>query len=144
MGTRRAAFELKDSPIENQRPLKVRVIGAGYSGIYMGIRIPQRLKNVDLRIYEKNEGVGGTWWENRYVLLCLRPALSCIIDKSADTLGVLVTFLVSSLYRCLVWFVVCMCCIFRREGVGNLALDSGCGCGANARESCWLTMPRNA
>lgn len=59
-------FSIKDEPVENQRPLKVRVIGAGYSGIYLGIRIPQRLRNVDLQIYEKNEGVGGTWWENRY------------------------------------------------------------------------------
>ncbi len=59
-------FTIKDEPVENQRPLKVRVIGAGYSGIYLGIRIPQRLRNVDLQIYEKNEGVGGTWWENRY------------------------------------------------------------------------------
>jgi cation diffusion facilitator CzcD-associated flavoprotein CzcO len=59
-------FTLKDEPIENLRPLKVRVVGAGYSGIYLGIRIPQRLRNVDLQIYEKNEGVGGAWWENRY------------------------------------------------------------------------------
>jgi len=59
-------FTLKTTPVENLRPLKVRVIGAGFSGIYLGIRIPQRLRNVDLVIYEKNEGVGGTWWENRY------------------------------------------------------------------------------
>lgn len=59
-------FAIKDEPVENLRPLKVRVIGAGYSGIYLGIRIPQRLRNVDLQIYEKNEGIGGTWWENRY------------------------------------------------------------------------------
>lgn len=59
-------FQLKDEPIENLRPLKVRVIGAGYSGIYLGIRIPQRLRNVDLQIYEKNEDIGGTWWENTY------------------------------------------------------------------------------
>ena len=59
-------FTIKDEPVENLRPLKVRVIGAGYSGIYLGIRIPQRLRNVDLQIYEKNEGIGGTWWENRY------------------------------------------------------------------------------
>lgn len=56
----------KDEAVENLRPLKVRVIGAGYSGIYLGIRIPQRLRNVDLQIYEKNEGIGGAWWENRY------------------------------------------------------------------------------
>jgi cation diffusion facilitator CzcD-associated flavoprotein CzcO len=41
------------------------VIGAGYSGIYCGIRIPERLRNVELVIYEKNAGVGGTWYENR-------------------------------------------------------------------------------
>jgi len=60
------AFTCKDAPVENQRPLKVRVIGAGYSGVYLGIRIPQRLRNIDLKIYEKNEGVGGTWWETHY------------------------------------------------------------------------------
>lgn len=66
-------FICKDEPIENQRPLTVRVIGAGYSGVYLGIRIPQRLRNVDLQIYEKNEGIGGTWWENRY------PGCACDI-----------------------------------------------------------------
>ncbi|TVY37182.1 putative sterigmatocystin biosynthesis monooxygenase [Lachnellula occidentalis] len=72
MGSTRP-FTIKDEPIENQRPLKIRVIGAGYSGIYLGIRIPQRLRNVDLQIYEKNEGIGGTWWENRY------PGCACDI-----------------------------------------------------------------
>ncbi|KAH6723072.1 hypothetical protein BKA61DRAFT_533841 [Leptodontidium sp. MPI-SDFR-AT-0119] len=66
---------LKDAPVENLRPLKVRVIGAGYSGIYLGIRIPQRLRNIDLKIYEKNEGIGGTWWENRY------PGCACDIPS---------------------------------------------------------------
>ncbi|KAF5700787.1 monooxygenase [Fusarium globosum] len=68
-------FTCKDAPVENQRPLKVRVIGAGYSGVYLGIRIPQRLRNIDLKIYEKNEGVGGTWWENRY------PGCACDIPS---------------------------------------------------------------
>jgi cation diffusion facilitator CzcD-associated flavoprotein CzcO len=62
---------LKEEPIENLRRLKVRVIGAGYSGIYLGIRIPQRLRNIDLQIYDKNDGIGGTWWLNRY------PGKSC-------------------------------------------------------------------
>jgi hypothetical protein len=66
-------FTCKDVPVENQRPLKVRVIGAGYSGVYLGIRIPQRLRNIDLKIYEKNAGVGGTWYENRY------PGCACDI-----------------------------------------------------------------
>ncbi|KAH8656971.1 flavin-binding monooxygenase [Tricladium varicosporioides] len=67
------SFTIKDEPIENLRPLKVRVIGAGFSGIYLGIRVPQRLRNVDFQIYEKNEDVGGTWFENRY------PGCACDI-----------------------------------------------------------------
>lgn len=69
----RVPFWPKDEPVENLRPLKVRVIGAGLSGVYLGIRIPQRLRNVDLKIFEKNDGVGGTWWENRY------PGCACDI-----------------------------------------------------------------
>lgn len=61
------SFKLNDAPVENLRPMKVIVIGAGYSGIYCGIRIPERLRNVELVIYEKNAGVGGTWYENRFV-----------------------------------------------------------------------------
>lgn len=71
-------FTCKDEPIENQRPLRIRVIGAGYSGIYLGIRIPQRLRNVDLQIYDKNEGIGGTWWENRY------PGCACDIPGTVS------------------------------------------------------------
>lgn len=54
-------WSIHDSPIENQRPIKVIVIGAGYSGIYLGIRLPERLRNCELVIYEKNKGVGGAW-----------------------------------------------------------------------------------
>ncbi|KAI0403963.1 flavin-binding monooxygenase [Xylaria palmicola] len=68
---RSAPFELKHVPLDAHRRMKVRVIGAGYSGIYLGIRIPQRLRNIDLQIYDKNDGVGGTWWVNRY------PGVAC-------------------------------------------------------------------
>jgi len=56
-----APWLLHDTPIENQRPIKVIVIGAGYSGVYCAIRIPERIRNCELVVYEKNEGVGGTW-----------------------------------------------------------------------------------
>lgn len=59
-------FTLHDHPVENFRPLRIIVVGAGYSGVYCGIRIPERIKNCDLVIYEKNAGIGGTWFENRY------------------------------------------------------------------------------
>lgn len=67
------SFHLKDEPVENFRPLKVVTIGAGFSGIYMGIRIPEKLRNIDLVIYDKNDGIGGTWLENRY------PGCACDI-----------------------------------------------------------------
>ncbi|KAI1825577.1 flavin-binding monooxygenase [Xylaria intraflava] len=68
-----APFTLKDAPLDGHSRIKVRVIGAGFSGIYLGIRISQRLRNVDLEIYEKNEALGGTWWVNRY------PGVACDI-----------------------------------------------------------------
>ncbi|KAF3006882.1 hypothetical protein E8E13_010976 [Curvularia kusanoi] len=63
----------KDQPIENFRPMKVIAIGAGFSGIYLSIRFPEWLRNVELVVYEKNDGLGGTWWENRY------PGCACDI-----------------------------------------------------------------
>jgi hypothetical protein len=59
-------FHLHETVVENHRPIKVIVIGAGYSGIYCGIRIPEKIRNCELVIYEKNAGFGGTWYENRY------------------------------------------------------------------------------
>ena len=70
-GVLREAFTLKQEPVENLRPLRVVVVGAGFSGILAAIRIPERLRNVDLTVYEKNDGVGGVWWLNRY------PGVAC-------------------------------------------------------------------
>jgi len=42
----------------------VIVIGCGESGILAGIRLSQA--GLPFTIIEKNEGPGGTWWENRY------------------------------------------------------------------------------
>jgi 4-hydroxyacetophenone monooxygenase len=42
----------------------VVVIGCGLSGILAGIRLTQA--GLPFVIIEKNEGPGGTWWENRY------------------------------------------------------------------------------
>jgi cation diffusion facilitator CzcD-associated flavoprotein CzcO len=64
---------IAEHPIENFRPMRVICIGAGFSGIYIGIRIPELLRNVSLQIYEKNDGLGGTWWENKY------PGCACDI-----------------------------------------------------------------
>ncbi|KAK3675140.1 hypothetical protein LTR78_005074 [Recurvomyces mirabilis] len=73
--TTAATWQLHDTPIENQRPIRVIVIGAGYSGVYCGIRIPERIRNCELVIYEKNDGIGGTWYENQY------PGAACDIPS---------------------------------------------------------------
>jgi hypothetical protein len=56
-----------DLPIDAGRPLKVICLGAGYSGILSAIRLPQRIPNLELVIYEKNDDIGGTWYENQLV-----------------------------------------------------------------------------
>ncbi|EWC48772.1 hypothetical protein DRE_00077 [Drechslerella stenobrocha 248] len=66
---------LEQKAVDETRPLKVIVVGAGISGILAGIRLPQRLKNLDLVIYDKNPEVGGTWYENRY------PGVACDIPS---------------------------------------------------------------
>ncbi|KPI42856.1 putative sterigmatocystin biosynthesis monooxygenase stcW [Cyphellophora attinorum] len=72
-GNHNGDYNPKDQPVENFRPMKVVAIGAGFSGIYLSIRLPELLRNVELVVYEKNEGLGGTWWENRY------PGCACDI-----------------------------------------------------------------
>ena len=42
----------------------VVVIGAGMSGVLAGIRLAEA--GIDYTIVEKNDGIGGTWYENRY------------------------------------------------------------------------------
>jgi heterodisulfide reductase subunit A-like polyferredoxin len=57
--------------IDYARPMKVIVIGAGISGILASIRLPRRISNLDLVVYDKNPEVGGTWYENKY------PGIAC-------------------------------------------------------------------
>jgi hypothetical protein len=63
-GTPRCFVE--DRSVDESRPLRVVIIGAGISGILSCIRFTQRIPNIDLCIYEKNADIGGTWFENRY------------------------------------------------------------------------------
>lgn len=49
----------------------VVIIGAGESGIAMGCRLKEVLGFDQFRIFEKQSGIGGTWWINRY------PGVAC-------------------------------------------------------------------
>src|SRR5690606_31910177 len=42
----------------------VIIVGAGLSGLCMAIKL--REAGIPFTIYEKNDGVGGTWYENSY------------------------------------------------------------------------------
>lgn len=50
-------FELEERPVDQVRPIKVGIIGAGLSGITAGILLPAKLPGLDLRIWDKNADV---------------------------------------------------------------------------------------
>ena len=57
---------VEERSIDHFRPIRVVVIGSGLSGIISSIRLRQRVPNLDLCVYDRNDDVGGTWTENRY------------------------------------------------------------------------------
>lgn len=57
---------IEERSVDEARPLRIVVIGAGISGIFACIRLVQRIPNLDLCVYDKNADIGGTWFENRY------------------------------------------------------------------------------
>src|SRR5271154_1966155 len=48
--------------------------------MHCAARLPQRIPNLSLTIYEKNPEVGGTWYENRY------PGVACDVPAHSYTL----------------------------------------------------------
>lgn len=72
----RVAYELSKSYFGTARRLKIIVAGAGVSGLDFAHAVESgRIKNIDLTIYEKNAGLGGTWFENRY------PGCACDVPS---------------------------------------------------------------
>lgn len=51
------AFELEEHSIDQVRPIKVGLIGAGLTGITAGVLLPNKVPGLDLRIYDKNADV---------------------------------------------------------------------------------------
>ncbi|MBT7730438.1 MAG: NAD(P)-binding protein, partial [Rhodospirillaceae bacterium] len=50
----------------------VAVVGAGFAGLYMLYRL--RDKGLSIRVYDAADGVGGTWFWNRY------PGARCDVE----------------------------------------------------------------
>lgn len=73
------SVELLDQPLHTKRKLRLICIGAGLSGIAAAYKYQRDLENVDFTIYEKNDDVAGTWYENRY------PGCACDIPAHAYT-----------------------------------------------------------
>ena len=60
---RRFEWESPPDP-EALQSFHVGIIGAGLGGVCAGIRLGQA--GISYTIYEKNDGIGGVWWENAY------------------------------------------------------------------------------
>jgi ribulose 1,5-bisphosphate synthetase/thiazole synthase len=62
------AYQYSKHWLRQPRPMKIIVIGCGVSGIAAVKMFKDRFKGqpLEMVIYEKNESVGGTWFENRY------------------------------------------------------------------------------
>ncbi|KAI0296315.1 FAD/NAD-binding domain-containing protein [Multifurca ochricompacta] len=68
-------FQLGQFAVDEYRPIKVVCIGAGFCGILAAIRFAQKVPNIELTVYEKEKGIGGTWFVNKY------PGLACDIPS---------------------------------------------------------------
>ncbi|KAI1007790.1 hypothetical protein K3495_g443 [Podosphaera aphanis] len=60
-----------ESNSESLKYYPIVVVGAGESGIAMGCRLKEKLGTDQFRIFDRQTGVGGTWWINRY------PGVAC-------------------------------------------------------------------
>jgi hypothetical protein len=60
-------YVVTEEPIHSRRPLRIVCMGSGYSGLMMGIVYTQKLQsqNCEFTLYERNQDLGGTWFENR-------------------------------------------------------------------------------
>lgn len=70
-----AGYMVTDEPLGTIKSIRIITIGAGASGINMAQKVKKYLKNAEHVVYEKNPGIGGTWYENRY------PGCKCDIRK---------------------------------------------------------------
>jgi len=64
---REVAIESKVSPsaTRNEAELDVAIVGAGFAGMYMLHKLRDHL-NLNVQVLEAGDGVGGTWYWNRY------------------------------------------------------------------------------
>ena len=71
----RSPYTINEDPLGTARPIRIVTIGAGASGINMAYQLQLHLPTASHRVYEKNDDIGGTWFENRY------PGCKCDIPS---------------------------------------------------------------
>src|SRR5688572_15919890 len=59
--------------MSSQRQLDAVIVGAGFAGLYMLHRL--RGLGISARVYEAGDGIGGTWYWNRY------PGARCDVES---------------------------------------------------------------
>src|SRR5580693_5923419 len=64
---------LQSAPATSETAYDVVVVGAGFAGMYMLHRL--RGQGFSVRVYEQGDGVGGTWYWNRY------PGARCDVES---------------------------------------------------------------
>ncbi|KAH8597214.1 cyclohexanone monooxygenase [Bisporella sp. PMI_857] len=62
---------------EPHRPVKTIIIGTGIAGVATAILLSKKVRNHTIKVYEKNERVGGTWAVNNY------PGTRCDVPSHA-------------------------------------------------------------
>ena len=67
-----------DHHVNKLKPIRIIVLGAGLSGIAFAYK-SKDLENASFTIYEKNDEVGGTWYESRY------PGVACDVPAHCYT-----------------------------------------------------------
>ncbi|KAF2748331.1 FAD/NAD(P)-binding domain-containing protein [Sporormia fimetaria CBS 119925] len=67
------------APIHAQRHVRILCVGAGASGLLMAYKLQRHFSNYSFQIYEKNQEVSGTWFENRY------PGCACDVPAHTYT-----------------------------------------------------------
>ena len=64
----------------DQRHYRILIIGAGFSGLALGMRLLERGER-DFLVLDQAAGIGGTWWVNRY------PGCACDVQSHLYSLS---------------------------------------------------------
>ena len=76
----RSISVIGQSSLLNSKSHRLLIIGAGFSGLALGVRLLQQGIR-DFVILDQAEGVGGTWWVNRY------PGCACDVQSHLYSLS---------------------------------------------------------